>query len=162
LSFSQNKLMGYCLIAGLVILGAFTQAEAADRPASDPAVGIAADSVFVQMNNAWQAGDEKAMAALVHRDGLRVTHGGDYDRFTTYSPDQAFYYFQDLFQGHKTVEYSFNRLPDPPDGERGLGMVEWEYLLPGRKFSNDLKFVIVLFKEENQWRLAEFNSISQR
>lgn len=114
------------------------------------------------MTTAWEDGNEKIMAALVHRDGLRVTHGGDYERFTTYSPDQAFYYFQDLFQSRETKDFSFRRLPDPPDGKRGLGMVEWTFLLTGRSNSNSLKYVIVLLKQDHQWRLSEFNSISQR
>jgi len=162
LFFSQNSLTGCILAACLYITAVAAPSEAADPVLSSAPVTITADSVFVQMQSAWESGNEKIMAALVHRDGLRVTHGGDYERFTTYSPDQAFYYFQDLFQTHQTQNFQFRRLPDPPDGQRGLGMVEWEYLLPGRKNPEVMKLVIVLFKQDDQWRLGEFNSISQR
>ena len=160
--YSHNSLAGYVLLTCLYISACAATAQGANPELSQAPVTVSADSVFVQMKAAWEAGDEKAMAALVHRDGLRVTHGGDYERFTTYSPDQAFYYFQDLFLGHDTMEFHFRRLPDPPGGERSHGMVQWKYLLPGRKYPEELKLVIVAFKQDNQWRLAEFNSISQR
>ncbi len=160
--FSRNSLAGYVILTSLCMSVWATASLAANPDVSNAPITISADSVFIQMKTAWEAADEKTMASLVRRDGLRVTHGGDYERFTTYSPDQAFYYFQDLFQGHETKELLFRRLPDPPDGQRSLGMVEWTYQLPDRKFPEVLKLVIVLFKQDNQWRLGEFNSISQR
>ncbi len=162
LFFSHNSLAGLVFKIGLIMVvwaGSLLAAEPDIAPSS---VSVSADSVFVQMTKAWQEGDEKAMAALVHRDGLRVTHGGDYDRFTTYSPDQAFYYFQDLFQSCETQDFLFRRLPDSPDGSRGQGMVEWTFLRPERQFPEVSKLVVVLLKQDLQWCLAEFNSISQR
>jgi hypothetical protein len=162
LSNSHNSLAG-CICLTWLLISVFTAPSlAADPSLTSSEATASADSVFAQMTTAWQGGDEKAIASLVHRDGLRVTHGGDYQRFTTYSPDQAFYYFQDLFQGHETTEFLFRRLPDPPDGKRSLGMVEWKFILPERKNPEVLKLVIVLHKQDDQWRMAEFNSISQR
>ena len=161
MSISHNNLAEWLCLTWLFISVFTAPSLAADLSLTASETTVTADSVFAQMTTAWQDGDEKTIAALVHRDGLRVTHGGDYQRFTTYSPDQAFYYFQDLFQGHETLELLFRRLPDPPDGKRSLGMVEWKYMLPGRKHPVVLKLVIVLHKQDDQWRLAEFNSITQ-
>lgn len=159
--FSRNNLVGYTFLTFLYIAFGAAPIGAASPENSPAQVTVSADSVFVLMATAWEAHDEKAMAAIVHRDGLRITHGGDYDRFTSYSPDQAFYYFQDLFQGNETTVFKFQRLPDPPDGKRSMGMVGWEYQRPDRKFPVVMKFVVVLFKQDGLWRLAELNSISQ-
>ena len=102
------------------------------------------------------------MAALVHPGGLRVTHGGDYDRLTIYSPDQSFYYFQDLFRSRTTKDFKFRRLSDPADGGQSLAMVEWQYLLPGRELSDEIKLVVVLTMKDQKWWLTQLNSISQR
>ncbi len=153
-------MMGSGILALLFLTPGLQTAWAAD-PGIDPATA-SPDSVFSTMVQAWQQGDEVALAGLVHANGLRVTHGGDYDRFTTYSPDQAFYYFQDLFRTHTTVEFGFRRLTEPLAEGPVLGMVEWKFLLPGREYADQLKLVVVLDHDGPRWRFTEFNSISQR
>jgi len=121
-----------------------------------------ADSVFMSMSDAWRPGDELLMKNLVHEKGLRVTLGGGGERFITYSPDQSFYYFQDLFHGRTTKHFHFRRLPDSPDGKRSIGIVEWEFLLSGQEKSGQMKFMVVFSRQGPWWRLSELNPISQR
>ncbi len=162
LSFIAFRQFSFAITLGLLIVVCLAPALAAEDAATDPQISAPADSVFTTMTDAWRSGDEKAMSALVHPDGLRVTHGGDYDRFTIYSPDQAFYYFQDLFQSRTTKDFQFRRLKDPATEGQSLAMVEWQYLLPGRELSDEIKYVVVLTLKDQQWWLAQLNSISQR
>ena len=120
------------------------------------------DEVFAAIAAAWENGDEEALAGLVHEDGLRVTNG-DYDRFTNYSPSQAFYYFKNQFQIHPTVSFRFERLQDSQlPAERVHGMVVWEYRRANTSTVQELKLVLVLTRQEDVWRLSEINTITQR
>ncbi len=120
------------------------------------------DLVFESIAQAWEAADEDALAKLVHEDGLRVT-SGDYDRFTSYSPNQAFYYFRNQFQQHPTVSFKFTRLQEQQSGsDRVHGMVVWQYRRPNVATVQELRLVLVLTKQGNQWRLSEINTITAR
>lgn len=152
----------FAITIGLMSSLGIAPALSADDPAANSLISVPADSVFASITAAWRGENEKLLADLVHPDGLRVTHGGDYDRFTIYSPDQAFYYFQDLFRSRSTIEFKFRRLTDDAEREQSLAMVEWEYLLPGRENSVESKLVVVLALKDRQWRMAQLNSISQR
>ncbi len=160
--FSTSRLTALAAALGLWLFTVHAPALSALETKLTDEIVAQADSVFADMTSAWQSGDEKAMAALIHPDGLRVTHGGDYDRFTIYSPDQAFYYFQDLFRSRTTIAFKFRALSDNTNGAQSLGMVEWEYVLPGRKQSNETKLVVVLILKDNEWKMSQLNSISQR
>lgn|GEM_PF-1822878 len=115
--------------------------------------------VFAALAQAWQEGDEQALADLVQVGGLRVTTGGDYERFTQYSPSQAFYYFRNLFQTHGTVSFDFEHLQDASVGERIHGLAVWQYSRPGVESLQKKKLVFVLTQHEDIWRLAEINPI---
>lgn len=140
----------------LVLLAVAPSASAQEAASSSP------DTVFARMTNAWRTGDEATLAALVHPDGLRVTHGGDYNRFTLYSPDQAHYFFQDLLARGKHLELIYRRLPDPPEATGCMGLVEWRYRPPGYETSEVYKLVVVLTRHGDGWFMSEFNSISAR
>lgn len=120
------------------------------------------DAVFAAIASAWESGDEEALAALVHTDGLRVT-SGEYDRFTNYSPSQAYYYFKNQFQTHPTVSFRFERLQEKMSGQdRVHGMVVWEYRKAHISTPQEIRLVLVLVMQDSQWRLAEINTITTR
>lgn len=119
------------------------------------------DLVFDAIAAAWESADEEALAKLVHEDGLRVT-SGEYDRFTNYSPSQAFYYFRNQFRQHPTVSFSFERLQQKASGQdRVHGMVVWEYRRTSNAPVREMRLVLVLMRQGDHWRLAEINTIKR-
>jgi ketosteroid isomerase-like protein len=120
------------------------------------------DAVFEAIAMAWENADEDALAKLVHQDGLRVT-SGEYDRFTNYSPSQAFYYFRNQFRIHPTASFTLERLQERMTGQdRVHGMVVWEYRRSNSSTSEEMRLVLVLTRQGDEWRLSEINSITKR
>lgn len=155
-------LLALLLLALLLLTLAAVPADArlVKEPASSPADGP--DAVFAAIAEAWEIGDEEALAALVHGDGLRVT-GGEHDRLTSYSPSQAFYFFKNQFQTHPTVSFRFERLQEKMSGQdRVHGMVVWEYRKAHISTPQEIRLVLVLVLQDGRWRLAEINTISAR
>ena len=122
-------------------------------PLSDPL------TVFDRIAIAWQEGNQQALASLVHETGLKVTSGGTADRTTHYSPSQAFYYFKNLFQTHRTLVFSFEKMQDASAGDRVHGMAVWKRRRPDSERIQELKLVCVLARQGDQWRLVEINKI---
>jgi hypothetical protein len=153
---------GVFLLVMLLLAVGQGSSLADDLALSSIGAADSADSVFAAMSAAWQAGDELLMAGLVHENGLRVTLGGEDERFITYSPDQSFYYFQDLFHGRRTLQFQFRRLPDPAESKRIMGIVEWKIRLSGQEKTGEMKWMAVFTRQGPRWRISELNSISQR
>lgn len=122
-------------------------------PDSDPRM------VFGRIARAWEDGDVQALSHLVHRDGLKVTSGGDPDRSTHYSPSQAFYYFKNVFGRHRTMVFMFDRTQDASAGDRVHGMAVWKRRRPDSERIEELKLVCILARQDDQWRLVEINTI---
>ena len=127
-----------------------------------------AEAVFHSIAAAWSDGEEEVLAGLVHRDGLRVT-SHNYQRVTSYSPSQAYYYFRNQFQQHATQSFEFQRLQNSgarldsyESMERVHGMVVWEFRLPGRDTIDEQKLVLVLARQGETWRLVEINTLTAR
>lgn len=120
------------------------------------------DAVFTAIAAAWENGDEEALSDLVHEEGLRVT-GGEYDKFTNYSPHQAYYYFKNQFRVHQTVSFVFERLQEKLSGQdRVHGMVIWEYSRASGAEVQEKRLVLVLTRQGDDWRLSEINPISMK
>jgi ketosteroid isomerase-like protein len=115
--------------------------------------------VFEALASAWQQGDQQAVAALVHESGLNVTTGGNAARSTHYSPSQAFYYFKNMFQTHRTLVFTFAKTQAASAGDRVHGMAEWKRRRPDSERIQELKLVCVLARQGDQWRLVEINKI---
>lgn len=115
--------------------------------------------VFARIAEAWEAGDEQALAALVHSDGLRVTTGDRNDRVSRYSPSQAFYFFRNLFQSHRTLLFEFEMMQDPVADGPVHGMALWKRRRPDSTVVQEIKLVCVLMRQGEQWKLAEINTI---
>lgn len=115
--------------------------------------------VFEMIATAWQDMDQQALADLVHENGLKVTSGTNADRTTHYSPSQAFYYFRNMFQTHRTLLFTFEKMQDTTAGDRVHGMAVWKRRKPDSERINELKLVCVLARQGDQWRLVEINQI---
>lgn len=115
--------------------------------------------VFGMIARAWEAGDQQALADLVHQDGLQVTSSRDPDRSTHYSPSQAFYYFKNLFQKHRSLVLVFDKMQDASAGDRVHGMAVWKRRRPDSERIQEVKLVFALARQDDLWRLAEINEI---
>ena len=115
--------------------------------------------VFGRIARAWEDGDQQALADLVHQTGLKVTSGGNPDRTTHYSPSQAFYYFKNVFQTHRTMIFFFEKTQDATGGDRVHGMAVWKRRRPDSDRVQELKLVCVLARQGDRWMLAEINTI---
>ena len=160
-SFSINRagvrLLGVLLIGVLVALPTIAVGDIIiDEDGSqvdDPRM------VFGMIARAWEDGDQQALANLVHEDGLLVTTGGTGGRTTQYSPSQAFYYFKNVFQAHRTLIFIFDKTQDASAGDRVHGMAVWKRRRPDSEKIEELKLVCVLVRQDDQWKLAEINKI---
>jgi hypothetical protein len=153
-----------CLVLGMMAAGAFLlpmngTAEARIIKAPDGAVENDPRLIFGLIAEAMEQGDQQALADLVHEAGLRVTSGGNSERSTHYSPSQAFYYFKNLFQSHRTLVLTFDTMQDATAGDRVHGMALWKRRRPESDRVQEVKLVFVLSKQEDLWRLVEINKI---
>jgi len=117
-----------------------------------------ARAVFELVKQAFEAEDQQVLADLVHEDGLRV-HSGTGGRDTEYSPSQAFYYFKNLFQSHRTVSFTYLRMEEAAAGERVHAMAQWTHRAPDSGESRDTRLVFVLSRQGKTWRLTELTTI---
>ena len=115
--------------------------------------------VFGRVARAWEDGDQQALADLVHQSGLKVTTGGNPERSIHYSPSQAFYYFKNVFQTHRTMVFFFEKTQDASGGDRVHGMAVWKRRRPDSDRVQELKLVCVLARQGDRWMLAEINTI---
>ncbi len=115
--------------------------------------------VFAEIARAWEEADQRALADLVHESGLTVGTGGDPERSTHYSPSQAFYYFKNVFQSHRTLIFTFDKTQDASAGNRVHGMAVWQRRRPDSEKIQEMKLVCVLAKQGDRWWLAEINKI---
>ncbi len=122
-------------------------------PENDPRMA------FGRIARAWEDGDQQALAEMVHQTGLKVTAGGNPERSTHYSPSQAFYYFKNVFQTHRTMVFFFEKTQDASGGDRVHGMAVWKRRRPDSDRIQELKLVCVLARQGDRWMLVEINTI---
>lgn len=163
-SGARSLVVAVCLvmagITGLTGLVGTAEAKLVKEKSSSTESGP--DAVFAAIAEAWKTGDEEILAGLVHQDGLRVTNG-EYERFTNYSPNQAFYFFKNQFQTHATVAFTIERLQDSNGAlDRVHGMVVWSYRKANLAAIQEKKLVLVLTRLGDVWRLAEINTITMK
>ena len=153
---------GLVLAAGVLAigLGLFPAGQAGARLVRDrDAETNAPREVFGQIARAWEDGDEQALANLIHPDGLRVTNLQPGERASHYSPSQAYYFFRNLFNAHRTLLFEFEMMQDATAGARVYGMATWKRRRPDSENIQVVKLVCILVQEDEQWRLAEINTI---
>ncbi|MFT5234463.1 MAG: hypothetical protein ACI9UK_000518 [Candidatus Krumholzibacteriia bacterium] len=115
--------------------------------------------VFGLISAAWEDGEEEVLAELIHSDGLKVTSKRTAHRENKYSPSQAYYYFRNIFQTHRTLLFEFEMMQDAEAGARVHGMAVWKRRRPDSEIVQELKLVCILVQEDGQWKLAEINTI---
>ncbi len=115
--------------------------------------------VFGMIARAWEEADQQTLADLVHEDGLKVTKGGQPDHTTHYSRSQAFYYFKNVFQSHRSLVFSYEMTQDASAGDRVHGMAVWKRRRPDSEKVEEVKLVCILARQGDQWRLVEINKI---
>lgn len=127
-------------------------ATAGDRHPEDTA-----GAVFARVATAFEEGDAGALAALVHREGLRVT--GHNERSGEYSPSQAVYFFRNLFQAHRTLLFAFRKTQDDASGGYARGMADWKRRRVDSDRVVEQQLLLVLTQDDGRWRLTEINMI---
>jgi len=161
----RSHCSGRCLwlVLGVFLLGglvpAVTTVAEAKLVRDKDAGSNAPRAVFGRIAQAWEAGDEQVLADLVHTDGLRVTSGPGAGRANNYSPSQAFYFFRNLFQSHRTLLFEFEMMQDATAGAQVHGMATWKRRRPDSEKIQDVKLVCILVQQGDQWKLAEINTI---
>lgn len=118
-----------------------------------------ARQVFGQIAAAWEAADEEALAALIGSEGLRVTNSQAGERVSHYSPSQAYYYFRNVFQSHRSLLFEFEMMQDATAGARVHGIANWKRRRPDSEIIQVVKLVCILVRQDDGWKLAEINTI---
>lgn len=142
-----------CLVLG--VLGS-TNVRGAP-PAGGRDAEESAGAVFARVAAAFEDGDAGALAALVHREGLRVT--GHNERSGDYSPSQAVYFFRNLFQSHRTLLFAFRKTQDDASGGYARGMADWKRRRIDSERVVEQQLLLVLTQDDGRWRLTEINMI---
>lgn len=114
-------------------------------------------AVFAGIAAAFETSEASPLASLVHPDGLRVTGHGE--RTSHYSPSQAVYFFRNLFEGQRTLLFSFLKSQDDARGDHARGMATWKRRRLDSERVIEVQLVIVLARDGDHWRLAELNII---
>jgi len=154
----RKALVWVVLAVGLVLASGFpvlAAVEASPPRVVDPASDSYQDA-FTRLVRSWRAGDRKALAAMVHPDGLKVTHRGG-ERAVTYSPDQAFYYFRNRFQNTRTGSFTLARIQRNPQADRVHALATWVF--EGPRGSQTTRLVLVLSRSQDHWFLSEITTI---
>ncbi len=125
--------------------------------ASQAAAETAPGPVFAKIAAAFEESAASPLATLVHPDGLRVTGHGD--RISHYSPNQAVYFFRNLFEGQRTLLFSFMKSQDDARGDHARGMATWKRRRLDSERVIEVQIVIVLARDGDHWRLTELNII---
>jgi len=158
----EARLLAGILACGFVLFLSGTVPEPAEARIVKNQTGDEVNDpkmVFGRIARAWEEGDQQTLADLVHEAGLKVTTGGTAGRTSHYSPSQAFYYFKNMFQTHRTLIFTFEKMQDASAGERVHGMAVWQRRRPDSERIQELKLVCVLARQGDQWMLAEINKI---
>ncbi len=148
-------LLGLALLLGLGLTTQATAKLVRDKAADSHAPR----EVFGRITRAWEDGNEQALADLIHEDGLRVTNSQAGERVSNYSPSQAYYFFRNLFQAHRTLLFEFEMMQDATAGARVHGMATWKRRRPDSETIEVVKLVCILVQQDEQWKLAEINTI---
>ena len=159
ISLRGKRTIGVCSVSAMVwaLLAAAPLTADLVRD-SEAAPAPDARAAFELIKLAFEEADQQVLADLVHADGLLIRSGSG-GRDTDYSPSQAFYYFKNLFQSHRTVSFTYLRMEETAVGERIHALAQWSRQGPQGDTEQDSRLVFVLIRQDQQWRLAEITTI---
>ncbi len=146
-----------CLLLLMMVIPARAGVGDLSRIKTTRAEDPSYQAVFTRVSQAWRAGDQKALASLIHPDGLVIINGGHTEKAVNYSPSQAFYYFRNLFLNRHTLTFAMTRIQKSPQGDRVHGLASWESTTTSGRRSSRL--VIVLARHQGHWYLNEITTI---
>lgn len=128
---------------------------------SDPSAtdGETAHDVFAALAAAWRDEDHETLAELVADDGVAIAITPDRERDTHYSPDQAFYFFKNLFKSSDTDTFQYLRQQNQNEGGLVHAVVDWSYHRTGGEKVIGERLVIKLTHDADGWGLSEIRAI---
>ena len=118
-----------------------------------------AHHVYAIIADAWLAEDHKKLAEVVAEDGVVIAIAPDRKRDSRYSPDQAFYFFKNLFQFAHTDSFEFRRLQDEEEGGVIHAVADWKYRRTGSEALVGERFIFTLTSSTSGWGLIEIRAI---
>ncbi|MEZ4387798.1 MAG: nuclear transport factor 2 family protein [Candidatus Krumholzibacteriia bacterium] len=145
------------LVLGLAVLLTAGAAAARLEPA-DPDVPIEARRVLEQLAQAFTDGDHRAVADLVHPDGIRLGLGPDPERISELTAAQAHYYFKALFQTRQTLSFEYLR-HHAATGDRVLARAVWRSRGANQGTADMQRVLVTLARHEQGWRLTELTAL---
>ena len=135
-----------------------TPVRAELRDSSNP-VPTAARMVLERIDQAVTDGDHRALAALIHPDGVRIAMSPDPERIQELTPAQAHYYFKSLFQTHKTLSFEYRRHHTDAEASRILVRVIWRIRGLDDASASLRRLLLTVVRYEDDWRLTEFTEL---
>lgn len=117
-----------------------------------------ARAVLEALAEAIASGDHRAVANLVHPDGVRVGLGPDPERISELTPGQAHYYFKSLFQSRRTIGFDYLR-HHAADGERVLARAVWRHQAVDQDGATVQRLLVTVARHDGAWRLTELTSL---
>jgi len=160
-------MVGFCL-ADEVLAQSARQLEGKESPPlqslqleNDPSAtdDDTAHDIFAALAQAWQQEDHASLADLVAREGVEIAIAPDQERDTHYSPDQAFYFFKNLFQSSDTDSFKYLRLQHQNRGGLVHAVADWSYRRPGGDAVVGERLVVKLTHDASGWGLSEIRAI---
>lgn len=118
-----------------------------------------AHQMYAIIADAWLAQDHKQLAEVVAEDGVVIAIAPDRKRDSRYSPDQAFYFFKNLFQFAHTDSFEFRRLQDEEEGGVIHAVADWKYRRTGSEALVGERFIFTLTSSTSGWGLIEIRAI---
>jgi hypothetical protein len=128
---------------------------------NDPSAtdGETAPDIFAALALAWQLEDHESLAELVADNGVEIAIAPDPKRDTHYSPDQAFYFFKNLFKSSETDTFHYLRQQNQGQGGLVHALVDWSYHRNGDEAVVSERLVIKLTHDADGWGLSEIRAI---
>ena len=114
---------------------------------------------FTAIAQAWLDEDYTALAAMIAEDGVVIAIAPDPERDRHYSPDQAYYFFKNLFQSSSTDSFDFRRWQEKGAGSLVHGVADWNYHRAGSEAKIGERFIFTLTHSKSGWGLTEIRTI---
>jgi hypothetical protein len=146
------------LAAGIGVVLLIAIAGQARVVVPEGAVPAPAHEVLDEIADAFLAGDHRALAELVHPDGVRLGLGPDPERISELAAAQAFYYFKALFQDLDTQQFEYLRRQEAA-GDRIIAVATWRSTRHGGGGLDMRRLLVTLAHHGDGWRITEMTAL---
>jgi hypothetical protein len=127
------------------------------EPATTEEAG--AHEFFAAIASAWNDENHTALAEMVGKDGVSIAIAPDPDRDSHYSPNQAFYFFKNLFRSSRCDSFGFRRLQEEGEAEPVHAVAYWSYRRAGSETPVGERLIFTLTRGASGWGLSEIRAI---